>query len=592
MQSNELVIWIADLGSDPKRRDALRSGIELTKRAVEDLPLSSQNAHEELARAFAEAFYDGWIVCDYQAFPGDPEPPPKHAFAHRHLQRCENIRIARDAFPALPALRAELGGGESQEAAGDPERDVFICHAGEDKDTVARPLAEALRRHGRRVWFDEFELTIGDRLREKIDEGLAISRFGVVILSPAFLSKKAWTERELDGLTTREVSSKGTKVILPVWHEVNEADIAAYSAPLAGRFAARTARGLATVVAEIESVLDGSSENTSKADDAGSAEDVAFAPTALSSLSDGRSATDASEPIRTYDEAFKLLRERDEIGLAEVMRGERRRFAEGINAVVEKNRQSRPDEENLLAAYDGLHPLLECRLGGLLPVIAYDPGDFRRELRALLGFLESRPLVGGYTAWPELADWASWWLAYACGAFALSIESWEPLRELLDAAFTSQRDRQEYLLEPVRESVGQELGRLAMARVNDSNYLVSRWEELVYSLGESELLAERWPELVMGEDSLRSQLNDFDFLVTLRRGIDGRREPLAHWAMNYEGGVPLARRLRADADYRRAVAPALGVNADDLIERAAESLKRVRSPRWMESNAPEVLLGT
>ena len=47
----------------------------------------------------------------------------------------------------------------------DKEYDVFISHASEDKEEVARPLAEALRKNGLSVWYDEFELKIGDSLR-------------------------------------------------------------------------------------------------------------------------------------------------------------------------------------------------------------------------------------------------------------------------------------------------------------------------------------------------------------------------------------------------------------------------------------------
>jgi hypothetical protein len=32
--------------------------------------------------------------------------------------------------------------------------DVFISHASEDKETVARPLAQCLERSGLRVWYD------------------------------------------------------------------------------------------------------------------------------------------------------------------------------------------------------------------------------------------------------------------------------------------------------------------------------------------------------------------------------------------------------------------------------------------------------
>ena len=43
--------------------------------------------------------------------------------------------------------------------------DLFICHASEDKEVVARPLAEYLREKGYRVWYDEFSLKIGDSLK-------------------------------------------------------------------------------------------------------------------------------------------------------------------------------------------------------------------------------------------------------------------------------------------------------------------------------------------------------------------------------------------------------------------------------------------
>src|SRR5690349_18227727 len=97
--------------------------------------------------------------------------------------------------------------------------DVFISHASEDKDAVARPLAEALTKGGARVWLDEHELKLGDSLTGKIDHGLARSRFGVVILSDHFFAKK-WPRAELAGL--RAMEEDGKKVILPIWHGVDK----------------------------------------------------------------------------------------------------------------------------------------------------------------------------------------------------------------------------------------------------------------------------------------------------------------------------------------------------------------------------------
>ena len=73
--------------------------------------------------------------------------------------------------------------------------DLFISHASEDKDFV-RPLAESLRAHRLAVWFDEFELKPGMGLRESIDQGLLSSRFGLVVLSPAFFAK-SWPSWEV-----------------------------------------------------------------------------------------------------------------------------------------------------------------------------------------------------------------------------------------------------------------------------------------------------------------------------------------------------------------------------------------------------------
>jgi hypothetical protein len=118
------------------------------------------------------------------------------------------------------------------------EFDVFISHASEDKDDVVRPLAQALQAGGLRVWYDEFELRIGDSLRRKIDKGLGSSRFGVVVLSGSFFGK-GWTNYELDGLVTRSVS--GEQVILPVWHNVSKQQVMRYSASLADKVARNTA---------------------------------------------------------------------------------------------------------------------------------------------------------------------------------------------------------------------------------------------------------------------------------------------------------------------------------------------------------------
>lgn len=102
--------------------------------------------------------------------------------------------------------------------------DYFISHASEDKILIAEPLAHVLEEASFDVWYDDFTLKLGDPLLRSIDTGLQQSRYGIVILSPAFFSKQ-WTQRELAGLLTREITGK--KVILPVWHKLTSKDIAA-----------------------------------------------------------------------------------------------------------------------------------------------------------------------------------------------------------------------------------------------------------------------------------------------------------------------------------------------------------------------------
>jgi hypothetical protein len=130
--------------------------------------------------------------------------------------------------------------------------DIFISHASEDKEAVARPLAESLRRSFVRVWLDEHQLMLGDSLSRKIDEGLAESHFGVVILSPAFFGKH-WPMTELAGLRAREEA--GLKVILPVWHNVDKPTVAKFSPPLADVFAVNTANGINNIASDILNVV-------------------------------------------------------------------------------------------------------------------------------------------------------------------------------------------------------------------------------------------------------------------------------------------------------------------------------------------------
>lgn len=166
------------------------------------------------------------------------------------------VRVLPSALPparnvplsSVPSLvRRDEEDFPAYEDEGEREFDVFISHASEDKDEIVRPLAHALKESGLKVWYDEFELKIGDSLRRKIDKGLATSRFGVVVLSKSFLGK-GWTNYELDGLVTR--TTTGEQILLPVWHNISKKEVIEYSPSLADKLARSTSTHTVEEIAE------------------------------------------------------------------------------------------------------------------------------------------------------------------------------------------------------------------------------------------------------------------------------------------------------------------------------------------------------
>lgn len=148
------------------------------------------------------------------------------------------------SVPSLVQGKEKMPFDESEDVR---DHDVFISHASEDKDDVVRPLAIALKEKGLSVWYDEFELKIGDSLRRKIDKGLATSKFGIVVLSRNFI-KKGWTNYELDGIMTRVVD--GGQVLLPIWHDITKKEVVDYSPSLADKLARNTANYTVEEIAE------------------------------------------------------------------------------------------------------------------------------------------------------------------------------------------------------------------------------------------------------------------------------------------------------------------------------------------------------
>jgi TIR domain len=139
--------------------------------------------------------------------------------------------------------------------------DLFISHASEDKQPFADRLARALREEGYRVWYDEFVLQPGRSLRRSIDEGLAESAVGVVILSPNFF-RKEWALRELDALTSQQTYDQ--KLLIPIWLNVTREDVARQSPLLVDRIAVPAVKGFDYVIGKIKTQINATDKLTDR----------------------------------------------------------------------------------------------------------------------------------------------------------------------------------------------------------------------------------------------------------------------------------------------------------------------------------------
>ena len=129
------------------------------------------------------------------------------------------------------------------------EYDVFVSHAWEDKADFVDELVDEMRKVDLKVWYDTNKLKWGDSMREKIDNGLRKSKYGIVVLSPNYIAEnKYWTKAELNGLFQMETING--KTILPIWHNLTKKQVTEYSPIIADRKAMTTADYTASEMAE------------------------------------------------------------------------------------------------------------------------------------------------------------------------------------------------------------------------------------------------------------------------------------------------------------------------------------------------------
>ena len=123
-------------------------------------------------------------------------------------------------------------------------RDVFLCHAWDDRKGVAKELHDILESKNVSVWFSEKDVLLGSPLLREIDKGLAKSRVGIVLVTPSFLERikgEGIADKELSALLARDL-------LVPIVHNTTFEKLREVSPLLGSR------SGLSTIENSLEDI--------------------------------------------------------------------------------------------------------------------------------------------------------------------------------------------------------------------------------------------------------------------------------------------------------------------------------------------------
>jgi len=131
-------------------------------------------------------------------------------------------------------------------------RDVFLCHAWDDRGGAAKELHNLLESRGVSVWFSEKDVVLGTSLLREIDKGLAKSRVGIVLVTPALLSRlrgEGIADKELSALLARDL-------LVPIVHGTTYEALREVSPLLGSRSGLSTAEApMADVAAKLAELV-------------------------------------------------------------------------------------------------------------------------------------------------------------------------------------------------------------------------------------------------------------------------------------------------------------------------------------------------
>ncbi len=219
-----------------KMREAQRKAEQQLKREIDRVNSANKRAVDEYNRKVethnkkviadynrAVEAHNKKIIDDYNSRVRD----------HNRKADAHNKRVIADINRQLRSATSEVRYTEPERVLADRvheaiatldarEYDTFLSYARIDGAEVAKALRDSLEEHGVAVWFDEVAIVPGRSQSLQMDAGLRKARSGIALLTPAYLTGRFWTERELGALLSKET-------LIPVLHNVSFDDVKQYS---------------------------------------------------------------------------------------------------------------------------------------------------------------------------------------------------------------------------------------------------------------------------------------------------------------------------------------------------------------------------
>ncbi len=217
---------------------AVRQAEAEQRRQIEALNRENQRRVEDYNRRAQQ--HKQRVVADYNHHVGQV-----NAYNQRVISDLQNRLRVAGSGPRYTVDEEALADRIQWAVAPRDERewDVFLSYARIDGEAVGDTLRQHLNNLGVRVWFDEITIQAGKSQSRQMDQGLQKARAGVVLLTPAYLVGRFWTERELGALLHKET-------LIPVLDGVSFSEVAQYSGILPDLAGFETARDSLETIAE------------------------------------------------------------------------------------------------------------------------------------------------------------------------------------------------------------------------------------------------------------------------------------------------------------------------------------------------------